>query len=299
MNMIRIPQLLIGLLILCAACTSKEKETPAGLKYTVLKSGDGVLPKTDEVVVFNYVMKDSKDSIWRSTYELGMPQFVPIRDSVARQSEDKLTQLFYYLSKGDSVKVSFPIKEFFRDFMRAPVPEKLDTAMSIQYVFNIVDMKGKDSINAYHQRLLEKKTASQAKKDEKLIVEYLAKNNVTAVRDSSGLYYALHNNANGEKPTVESCVEVKYKGTFLKDGNTFDANPKIAFPLGNVIRGWQIGIPKLGVGDSATLYIPSGLAYGPEGRGMPPDAILVFDVTLLGVGNDFDPKTRTCIINKK
>ena len=31
-----------------------------------------------------------------------------------------------------------------------------------------------------------------------------------------------------------------------------------------VIRGWQLGIPMLHIGGSATFYIPSGLAYGPK-----------------------------------
>ena len=71
---------------------------------------------------------------------------------------------------------------------------------------------------------------------------------------------------------------------------------KVAFPLDRVIPGWQRAIPMLGIGDSATFYIPSGLAYGPEGAQgvIPPDAILIFDVALLGIGTGFDQATGNC-----
>jgi FKBP-type peptidyl-prolyl cis-trans isomerase len=52
----------------------------------------------------------------------------------------------------------------------------------------------------------------------------------------------------------------------------------------------------LGKGDSGTFFIPSKLAYGPQGYpgAIPPDAVLMFTVTLLDVKKDFDQQTRTC-----
>jgi FKBP-type peptidyl-prolyl cis-trans isomerase len=296
MNMIRIPQVLIGLLLIVTACKKTEKETPNGLRYTVLKSGDGVTAKPEEVVVFNFVMKDSKDSIWADTYDMGMPQWMLIGDSAQQKNEDKLTQLFYYLSKGDSVLVSFPVSTFFRDYAHAPVPEGIDTTMSISYTFNVVEFQKKETFGEYRQKLMDAKSKNQVAKDDKLITTYLKDKNLKAEKDSTGLYYTMHSSSGGTKPTSENCVEVKYKGTFLKTGATFDQNERIAFPLSNVIRGWQIGIPKLGIGDSATFYIPSGLAYGPQGMrgGIPPDAVLVFDVKLHAVGASFDEQTRSC-----
>jgi FKBP-type peptidyl-prolyl cis-trans isomerase FkpA len=85
-------------------------------------------------------------------------------------------------------------------------------------------------------------------------------------------------------------------GRFLKNGQIFDQSERVAFPLNGVITGWRLGIPFLGKGDSATLFIPSKLAYGMQGipGAMPPDAILMFDVTLLEVKKTYDPQTRTC-----
>ena len=296
MNMTRIPQVLIGLLLIFTACKKSEKITPSGLNYTVIKAGDGVLPKKEELVVFNYVMKDSKDSVWNDTYDAGMPQWVMIADSSELKNEDGLTQLFRYLSKGDSVQVSMPITKFFKNFVKAPVPPQFDSTMSILYIFNVVDIRDKENFAKYRDDLLEKKTKNQVAKDDKTITQYLEKNSIKAVKDSTGLYYVMHKTNGGIKPTVENCVEVKYSGKLMKTGNVFDQQDNVTFPLTGVIPGWQIAIPKLGIGDSATFYIPSALAYGPQGiQGhIPPDAILIFDVALSAVGKEYDRETRTC-----
>ena len=70
-----------------------------------------------------------------------------------------------------------------------------------------------------------------------------------------------------------------YKGTFI-NGEVFDQNDNISFPLGNVIKGWTEGMKLVGEGGKINLVIPSDLAYG-AGRGsIPANATLVFDVTL-------------------
>src|SRR3989337_3680675 len=96
----RISNVLIGLtLMISLACTKKiEKETPNGMKFTVVKSGDGVLPKKDEVLVFDYLLKDSKDSVWNNTREGGMPAAYLIQDSSTLSKENGMIQMFRMLS---------------------------------------------------------------------------------------------------------------------------------------------------------------------------------------------------------
>ena len=107
----RISNVLIGLtLLLCFSCNQKtEKETPNGFKFTVVKSGDGVLPKKDEILVFDHILKDSKDSVWNDTHEEGMPSAVMIQDSTAIAGENGMIQMFRMLSKGDSVNVTMSL----------------------------------------------------------------------------------------------------------------------------------------------------------------------------------------------
>lgn len=54
---------------------------------------------------------------------------------------------------------------------------------------------------------------------------------------------------------------------------------------GMVIPGWEQGVEGMKVGGQRTLIIPPALGYGSSGAGrvIPPNAILVFDIELLGV----------------
>jgi FKBP-type peptidyl-prolyl cis-trans isomerase FkpA len=70
-------------------------------------------------------------------------------------------------------------------------------------------------------------------------------------------------------------------------GALFDTSLSFAFHIGigQVIKGWEQGIPGMRVGGQRRLIIPPELAYGTAGSGLniPPNATLVFDITLLAV----------------
>lgn len=289
---------LIGMtLLFIVSCSPKEvKETPNGFKFNIVKTGDGVLPKKDEVIVFDYSLKDSEDSIWNSSATEGIPGAIQIQDSTELSAENGLVQMFRMLSKGDSVAVDLPIVEFFMTGIKSPPPNGVDTSLNISYNIRVTEIMELEAFKAYQAEALEDKAEKQVGKDASIITKYLADNNIKAQQDTSGIQYVIHTSKGGSKPTVDNCVEVKYRGKFLKDGTVFDESDKLSFPLNGVIPGWQLGIPMMGIGDSATFYIPSGLAYGPRGYpgAIPPDAILIFDVELLGFGGQFDEATRTC-----
>ena len=94
----------------------------------------------------------------------------------------------------------------------------------------------------------------------------------------------------GEEAKAGQTVSVNYRGT-LQNGKEFDSSygrGPFSFPLGagRVIKGWDEGVAGMKVGGKRQLVIPSDLAYGSRGAGgvIPPDATLLFDVELLGVG---------------
>ena len=104
----------------------------------------------------------------------------------------------------------------------------------------------------------------------------------------SGLQYEIIESGNGAHPTANDRVEVHYTGKLI-DGTVFDSSVERGVPamfgVTQVIPGWVEALQLMREGDSWRLYIPSDLAYGPNGAGglIGPDSALIFDVQLLRV----------------
>ena len=79
-------------------------------------------------------------------------------------------------------------------------------------------------------------------------------------------------------------VTVAYEGR-LEDGTVFDRSDRATFPLQRVIPGFRDGIVGMRVGESKTITVPPEQGYGAAGLPpvIPPNATLIFDVTLLAI----------------
>ncbi|HLC70013.1 MAG TPA: FKBP-type peptidyl-prolyl cis-trans isomerase [Patescibacteria group bacterium] len=93
----------------------------------------------------------------------------------------------------------------------------------------------------------------------------------------------------GEEAKEGHTVSVHYTGTF-EDGTKFDSsldrNQPFSFNLGGgmVIKGWDLGVVGMKVGEKRKLTIPYHLGYGEHGYGpIPPKATMVFEIELLQV----------------
>ncbi|HET6557808.1 MAG TPA: FKBP-type peptidyl-prolyl cis-trans isomerase [Prolixibacteraceae bacterium] len=104
----------------------------------------------------------------------------------------------------------------------------------------------------------------------------------------SGLQYRILKEGYGNNPTIDDVVKCHYHGTLL-DGTVFDSSIErgqaAIFPLNGVIQGWAEALQMMTVGSKWRLFVPSDLAYGPEGAGglIGANATLIFDVELLEI----------------
>ena len=92
----------------------------------------------------------------------------------------------------------------------------------------------------------------------------------------------------GPSPKPGQTVEVNYIG-WLENGKEFNNSYKSGGPahfrIGRLIKGWDEGLSTMKVGGKRRLFIPSNLAYGPQGSppNIPPNSNLKFEIELLGV----------------
>ena len=111
----------------------------------------------------------------------------------------------------------------------------------------------------------------------------------------SGIRYHDEVVGEGESPRPGQWVTVHYTGWLDdqgKPGRKFDSSRDRGDPfqfmigMGQVISGWDIGVSTMKVGGRRILVLPPEHGYGARGAGgvIPPNATLIFDVELLGLG---------------
>ena len=112
--------------------------------------------------------------------------------------------------------------------------------------------------------------------------------------DAQGVKITVIKQGTGPVAKDGDTVSMNYTGT-LADGTVFDSNidPKFQhvepfeFTLGagQVIKGWDVGVAGMKVGEKRTLVIQPDYAYGSTGAGgvIPPNAVLTFDVELMAI----------------
>lgn len=142
------------------------------------------------------------------------------------------------------------------------------------------------------KKQLAKVDQTKLESDIAVIEDSLERWNLTsqAQAEPKGVRYVISQAGTGETPTLRSTIVIKYTGKFLSTGEVFDEDDNFTYPLTYLIAGWQTTLPLLKVGTKATLFIPSGLAYGPSGATdntgavvIPPDMNLIFEIELLDV----------------
>ena len=111
-----------------------------------------------------------------------------------------------------------------------------------------------------------------------------------AISSENGLKITINKEGSGDRAEIGMSVSVHYTGK-LEDGTVFDSSVPRGQPFtftlgaGQVIKGWDLGVEGMTIGEKRNLVIPPHLGYGIRGAGatIPPNATLIFDVELLEV----------------
>jgi peptidylprolyl isomerase len=132
-------------------------------------------------------------------------------------------------------------------------------------------------------------TSQQESKEGKLQGTKLA--DFTPVESVDSLQKIDTKEGDGDEVQPGDTVTAHYTGAVAATGVIFqsshDSGQPATFPLANVIKGWQDGVPGMKVGGTRRLVIPADQAYGanpPQGSGIPANAPLVFDIELVKIG---------------
>jgi FKBP-type peptidyl-prolyl cis-trans isomerase len=143
-----------------------------------------------------------------------------------------------------------------------------------------------DQLRETQQKIQQMLLSRRKEKGSTFLAENAKKPGVKVLE--GGVQYKVLSAGQGKSPSATDTVKVHYTGRLI-DGKVFDSSVQrgepAEFPVNRVIRGWQIGIPAMKVGDKWELYIPSDLAYGERGSppAIGPDEVLIFEVELLDI----------------
>jgi len=153
--------------------------------------------------------------------------------------------------------------------------------------------EAKEEIRVFFTALEQKQQAAAAeigKVNEQAGKAFLNENGKRAevMTTASGLQYEVIKAGDGMQPTAADQVTVHYTGKLI-DGTVFDSSVErgepATFGVTQVIPGWVEALQMMKEGAKWRLFIPSALAYGPNGAGgvIGPNATLIFDVELIKV----------------
>ena len=292
--------------LLLFSCKQSSKKFTDGTEYKIISDGKGAKIMNGNFIEVE-VLKKYKDSVLFNSREI-MPQF-GMYDTA--QFPPLFKEIFKNIRVGDSVYTRNLVDSIYKMGNMPPFAKKGEYETTT-YKFTNVFLTKEQTDSAYNKwlplakvRSAKKMTeqiqkdlktnAPQLKADDKILSDYIAAHNLTAVKAPWGTYVVITTPGTGENITDSSVAVVNYTGRTLVD-SVFDSNtdPKFGHvqPLnveiaqvGSIILGWTDGLKQLKKGSKAKLFVPSSLGYGKTGNGdkIKPNENLMFDIEVLDV----------------
>ncbi len=271
------------------------EKTKSGLQYKIVKSGEGEKLQQGDFVKFQYKLT-YKDSVVMSTYGV-LPAFDQV-DSVGRFHD--FSEILTKLKVGDSV-VTFQFYDSMQKTSQFGMPpylkkgEKQQATLKILKVYkNNATQAGREAAFADYQNELN----LFKERELNVIQKYLDANKIAAKKLNNSVYVVMEKEGTGRSADSGLMVGVKYSGKSF-EGKYFDSNvdstkQTMAHPLETfyfvskkegAIQGMLDAITAFKVGSKGTLYVPSSLAYGPQGSPpvIKPYENLIFEIEVVEV----------------
>ncbi len=290
-----------------SACKESFKKGEKGVEYKILASGSGDKIKVGDFMhleIGQFYNNGKIDSLLSDTRTSPQGPMIQPLDTAMIPSE--FSAILKQLRKGDSAVVRILTDSIFKDMPGAMPPafkkgHYVLTTIKVVGIYKTQTAADSARVKAMELAQLRMKAVAdeQLKKDDKILKDYFAKNKINAVKGELGTYVEVLQPGTGAKVDTSSVVSINYTGKTM-EGKTFDSNTDPAFnhvkpllanltndpSLGmRVVSGWNDGLKLLNKGAKAKFYIPSSLAYGPQGNGgdIAPNAILIFDIEVLDI----------------
>lgn len=181
------------------------------------------------------------------------------------------------------------IREGFTDAENRLSEDVLNTArMVVEDSLQVRQLRAEAARNPQAAQRLQSMSRNAAQADS-FLTAVRARDGVEATE--SGMLYTITQPGEGPSPSLGDRVRILYEGRF-PNGQVFDSSEgePAELPVGGVVPGFREALLDMQVGESRTVYLPPDLAYGltgspgPGGQGgIPPNAALEFDITLVEI----------------
>lgn len=230
--------------------------TDSGLKYRILRKGDGERPTEKSEVTVHYQGWLDDNTVFDSSYKRGDSATFRLQAVIPGWTEG-----MQLVRKGGMIELEIPSKLGYGKRGAGRIPPDA----TLHFIVELIEVVTPVEPGPADPDAPEEFTAAE-----------------------SGVKYRIRRKGDGRKPRPEETVTVHYKG-WLDDGTVFGSTYKsgkpISFSWSEVVESWSEVMKHLHQGGMIELEIPSELAYGPKGDAgrIPPNARLHFLIELIEI----------------
>jgi|SRR5690554_1945246 len=247
--------------------------------FIITKKTDlGDTPKTGDIITMRLKKYSPQGVLIFNTSEINPSKGVEITLADNIPSGDIL-QVFYHLKKGEKALAYIPVWLADRD------SSKLKSNELYSYEIELIDFITQKDLKKKQKRLLKQLKKEQYQLFNDLAQTFSPTYQITFKKD--GLFIIQKDGSRTKKKNriqTQQNVSVHYILKLLPSMHELDNSYKRSKPLQvkvdakEVIKGWDIALKQLEVGEKAIVMIPSWLAYGFTGTGheIPPNTPLLF-----------------------